>query len=116
MTHSENLKQRVRAFVAAGASKVEAARVFCLAQATVYVWLAQPQDRQRGKPGPKTGYKINRVKLAQLIKEQPDLLQREMGQIMGASRNGISHMLKVMAVTRKKNAALRPCLHAQSGP
>jgi transposase len=102
MAYSEDLKQRVLAFVTAGASKVEAARVFCLARATVYVWLGQPPDHQRGKPGPKTGHKIDRAKLAQLIEEQPDLLQREMAQIMGASRNGISRTLKVMGVTRKK--------------
>ncbi|MDR0274992.1 MAG: transposase, partial [Burkholderiaceae bacterium] len=64
MAYSEDLKQRVLAFVAAGGSKIEAARLFSLARSTLYVWLVQPANHQRGKPGPKTGHKIDRAKLA----------------------------------------------------
>jgi transposase len=109
MAYSEDLKQRELTYVAAGGNKRQAARVFCIARATIYIWLAQPPGHQRGKPGPKAGYKIDRAKLAELIAQRPDLLQREMAQIMGASRNGISHALKVMGVTRKKRCVtLRP--------
>jgi transposase len=75
------LKERVLAYVAAGGSKSQAARLFSVMRSTVYVWLSQPPNHQRGKPGPKTGHKIDRNKLAALLQEQPDLLQREMAQI-----------------------------------
>jgi transposase len=103
MAYSDDLKQRVLAFVATGASKRHAARVFSVARATVYIWLEQPADHQSGKPGPKTGYKIDRTELARLVEQQPDLLLREMAQIMGGvSVNGISCALKAMGITRKK--------------
>ncbi|MDR0275221.1 MAG: transposase, partial [Burkholderiaceae bacterium] len=44
MAYSADLKQRVLAFVAAGGSKIEAARLFSLARSTLYVWLGQPVD------------------------------------------------------------------------
>jgi transposase len=117
MAYSEDLKRRVLAFVAAGGSKCQAARVFSLGRATIYIWLGQPPDHQRGKPGPKSGHKIDRAKLARLIQQQPDLLLREMAQLMGdVSINGISCALKAMGVTRKKNVALRPGLRARGRP
>jgi transposase-like protein len=54
MAYSEDLKQRVLAFVATAGSKVEAAKLFSLARSTLHVWLGQPPDHQRHKPGPKT--------------------------------------------------------------
>ncbi|MDR2188198.1 MAG: transposase [Azonexus sp.] len=104
MAYSENLKRRVLAYVAAGGGKLETSRLFSVARSTVYVWLGEP-DHQRGKPGPKTGYKIDRDRLAALIAEQPDLLQREMARMMGVSCNGISQALKAMGVSRKKRCA-----------
>ncbi|MDR0275961.1 MAG: transposase [Burkholderiaceae bacterium] len=98
MAYSTDLKQRVLAYIAGGASKVEAARVFAVSRAIVYLWLHQRPDHQRGKPGPKTGHKIDRARLAQLIKEQPDLLQREMAQIMEVSPTGIWHTLQAMKI------------------
>jgi transposase len=69
MAYSEDLKRRVLAFVAAGASKRQVARIFSLGRATIYIWLGQPPDHQRGKPGPKSGHKIERAKLARFIQE-----------------------------------------------
>jgi transposase-like protein len=104
MAYSEDLKQRVLAYIAAGGSKVEAARVFSVARATLYLWLGQPADHHRRKPGPKTGYKIDRAKLAQLVAERPDILLRELAQIMGVSTTGIHHALKAAKINRKKSA------------
>jgi transposase len=102
MAYSEDLKQRVLAYIAAGGSKVEAAKVFSVARATLYLWLQQPPGHQRRKPGPKAGHKIDRVKLAQLIDERPGLLQRELAQIMGVSVTGIWHALRAIKAPRKK--------------
>jgi putative transposase len=113
MAYSEDLKQRVLAYIATGGSKSQAARLFSVMRSTVYVWLGQPPDHQKGKPGPKTGHKIDRNKLAELIQEQPDLLQREMAQIMGVSANGISRALMVIGITHKKNTTVRASVHAK---
>jgi transposase-like protein len=111
MAYSEDLKRRVLAYVAQGGNKAQAARLFSLARSTLYAWLGQPANHQRRKPGPKAGHKIDRDKLTALIEEQPDLLQREMAQIMGVGPKSISHALKAMRITRKKNAALRTSVH-----
>ncbi|MDR0479269.1 MAG: transposase [Burkholderiaceae bacterium] len=117
MAYSEDLKQKVLAFVSAGGSKSEAARVFSLARATIYIWLGQRPDHQRGKPGPKSSHKIDRAKLARLIQEQPDLLQREMAQIMGGvSINGISCALRAMGIRRQKKYRAMHKPLSQSAP
>jgi transposase len=67
MAYSEELKRPALDHVAAGSNKRETARVFSLAPATVYVWLAHSPDHQRGKPGPKAGHKIDRDKFAQIV-------------------------------------------------
>jgi transposase len=113
MAYSEDLKQRVLAYIQAGASKIEASKVFCVSRATIYIWLGQPADHQRRKPGPKAGIgrKIDRAKLAELIQEHPDLLQRDMAQIMGVSTSGIAHALNALKITHKKKSVLRPGFH-----
>ncbi|HON31035.1 MAG TPA: IS630 transposase-related protein [Ottowia sp.] len=112
MAYSEDLKKRVLAFVTAGGSKAEASRRFSVARCTVFVWVGQPADHQRRKPGPKTGHKIDRQRLSQIIEQQPDLLQREIAQMLGVSPNGISRALMAMNISRKKNAAVPAGLHA----
>jgi transposase len=113
MAYSEDLKRRVLAYIACGGSKVDAAKVFSVARATLYVWLGQPADHRRGKPGPKTGYKIDRAKLAELVLKRPDLMQREMADIMGVSTTGIHHALKALKITRKKNTALQRSFYSR---
>jgi hypothetical protein len=54
---------------------------------------------------PETAHKIDRAKLTQLIKQQSNLLQREMAQIMGVSATDIWHALKVMKIICKKRYA-----------
>jgi transposase-like protein len=111
MAYSNDLKQRVLEFVAAGGGKSEAARRFSVARSTVFVWLDEPEDHVPGKPGPKTGRKIDRDKLRQAVQEQPDLMLKELARRFDASINGISCSLKAMGMSRKKNAVLRPSLH-----
>jgi transposase len=111
MAYSNDLKQRVLEYVGAGGGKSEAARRFSVARSTVFVWLGEPEDHVPGKPGPKTGRKIDREKLRQAVQEQPDLMLKELAKRFDASINGISCSLKAMGMSRKKNAVLRPSLH-----
>ena len=78
---------------------------------TIFVWLGQGDEHQRGKPGPRTSRKFSRDQLAHLIAKQPDALLKELAQALGVqSINTISHALKLMGISRKKNAAIRPSL------
>ena len=113
MAYSEDLKQRVLAYIAAGASKVEAARLFSLGRATIYIWLGQPPDHQRRKPGPKPGHKIDHAKLAQLIEAQPGLPRRELARLMGVSVKGISRALLSLKRAGKKNTVLPTRIRAR---
>ena len=108
MAYSEDLRKRVLRFVQQGGSKAEAARRYEVHLRTVFVWLAQGDSHQRGKPGPRTSRKFSRDKLAKLVAKQPDALLKELAQALGVqSINTISHALKQMGISRKKNTAVR---------
>ena len=111
MAYSRDLKRRVLDFVAQGGSKAQAARRFQINTCTVFVWLGQPADHRPGKPGPKTGHKIDRDRLRQLVQTQPDLMLKELAAKLGVSINGVSRCLMVLGISRKKNAALRQRVH-----
>jgi transposase-like protein len=111
MAYSNDLKQRVLDFVAAGGGKSEAARRFSVARSTVFVWIDEPADHVPGRPGPKAGHKIDRQQLRQAVQAQPDLMLKELAQRFDASVNGISRSLMAMGLSRKKNAVLRSSLH-----
>ena len=109
MAYSEDLRKRVLRFVQQGGSKAEAARRYEVHLRTVFVWLAQGDQHQRGKPGPSTSRKFSRDKLARLLAKHPDALLKELAQALDVqSINTISHALKQMGISRKKNAAVRP--------
>jgi len=114
MAYSDDLKQRVLAFVAAGGSKAEAAQLFSVARSTVFVWLAQPPGHRRGKPGPKGGRTIDRAQLARLIEAQPGLSQRALAQRLGVSANGIGRALMAMRATSGRTVRKRPAPSARS--
>lgn len=114
MAYSDDLKQRVLAFVAAGGSKAEAAQRFSVARSTVFVWLAQPPGHRRGKPGPKGGRTIDRAQLARLIEAQPGLSQRALAQRLGVSANGISRALMAMRATSGRTGRKRPSTSTRS--
>ena len=102
MRYSQDLKQRVLQFIAAGGSKVEASRHFDVHRSTVFVWVKQPEDHQFKKPGPTGSYKLDRQALRQLIETQPELRLKEMAEKLGVSINTIRHALKQMGIVRKK--------------
>lgn len=114
MAYSEDLRKRVLSFVARGGSKAEAARCFEVHLRTVFLWLGQGAEHQRGKPGPTTSRKFSRDELATMVKRQPDLLLKELAAHFGVSLNTIRHALIQMGFSRKKNAAVRPGLRSQA--
>lgn len=108
MAYSADLKERVKAFVAAGGSKADAAVLFGIARCTVFVWLAQPADHVPGKPGPKGARKVDRLALRQAIEAQPDILLSELAQAFGVGISTVHSNVQALGLVRKKNAALQP--------
>ena len=102
MAYSKDLRTRVLDFIKAGGKKVQAASHFNVCRATVFNWLAQPDDHQPHRPGPKSSYKFDRQQLREEIQQQPDRLLKELAASRGVSVNTISHALKKMGITRKK--------------
>ena len=111
MTYSTDLRARVLDFVASGGSKTQAAKRFSVHRSTVHEWLKQPEDHKAGKPGPKGSRKFDREDLRRLVQAQPDLLIREMAQILGVSNGAVGHALRCMKLGRKKNTVLRSGIH-----
>jgi transposase len=108
MAYSNDLRKRVLRFIAQGGTKAEAAERFEIGIRTVFTWQAQGVDYQRVKPGPRGSRKFNRDDLAELIRQNPDALLKELAPKLGVkSINTISHALKCMGISRKKNTTIR---------
>jgi transposase len=116
MSYSHDLRERVLQCIKQGGKKIEAARRYGIHINTVYAWLAQPDDHQAKKPGSKDSRKFKQADLAQAIKEQPDLMLKELAQRFGVSVSDISATLRKMGISRKKNAAVRASIHQQKQP
>jgi putative transposase len=113
MAYSKDLRKRVLDYVERGGSKIEAAQLFQINVRTIFMWLRQGRDYQRGKPGPRTSHKFKREELARLVAKQPDALLKELAAQLGVrSINTVSHALIKMGISRKKNAAVHPSFRA----
>ena len=105
MTYSEDLRERVLAFVQDGGSKSEASRRFNVSRWCVYDWmtresLAPSQDRKRFYR------KITPNALKAHVDCFPDAYQHERALHFGVSTKTISRRLHAMGITRKKNASV----------
>jgi hypothetical protein len=65
-------------FVADRGGKSQAARRFSVDRGTCFVWLGEPANDVPGKPGPKTGRKIDRELLCQAVQALSDLMLEEL--------------------------------------
>lgn len=105
MSYSVDLRERVVAFVANGASKCEATRRFGVSRWCVYNWLSR-ECLQAQKMGPKAPWKLNLEALKAHIEEHPDAYLRERAVVLGVSDFAIRCGLKRLGIHRKKNAAV----------
>jgi len=100
MAYSEDLRQRVRYYVAHGGSKVDASRRFGVSRTTIYSWLTDLSPRKKpGRTGPD---KLNEQALLNDVRAYPDKLLRERAEEFGMSINGIWSALKRLGI--KKNS------------
>jgi transposase len=89
MAYSKDLRKRVLDFVAAGASKTEAAERFGVSRMIVFVWCRTPEKASASKPGPKGCWKVDLMVLKQKVEERPTAYQQELARGLGVSRSSI---------------------------
>ena len=102
MAYSEDLRQRVRQYVANGGSKAEASRLFDVSRTVIYRWLTN--DNPRKKPGRTKPDKLDEQALLEDVRHYPDKLLRERAADFSMSINGIWVALKRLGI--KKNAEI----------
>ena len=103
VTYSEDLRERVVAFVEAGGSKSEAARRFKVSRWCVYNWMAR--ESLTPCPQGRSGFwKLDPEALKAHVQAFPDAYQRERASHFGVSDKTISRRLEGLGISRKKNA------------
>lgn len=107
MRCSSDLRKRVVSFVRAGGSKREAALRYGVGEASVYRWLSSEDATAYSKPGPRGPHKINLEDLARNVREHDDWTYAERADHFGVSDFCISHNLRRLRVSRKKNDAVQ---------
>lgn len=106
MRYSRDLRKRVLDFIDAGGSKVEAARRFGVARASIYKWLNAPDPLAYQRPGPRGPNRLDLGVLKSHVAEHPDETLRERASHFGVSTFCIWHGLKRLGCTRKKHTRL----------
>lgn len=107
MRCSSDIRSRVLDFVEKGGGKAEAARRFQVSLRSVFYWIKQGRDYVHDKPGPRGSRKLDRDQLVVLVENNPDMMLKELAEVLGVSVNAVFHSLKVLGYTRKKNGALQ---------
>lgn len=106
MSYSEDLRERVIGFVRNGGGKTEAARLFSVSRAIVYIWLGMESQKPL-KTGPKGPHKLDLERLKQLVAERPDAYLDELAVELNVSDFAVAYGLKRLKISRKKNHAIR---------
>jgi transposase len=107
MSYSKDIRRLVVKHVGSGGSKSEAARLYGVSRATVYLWLGLGTKRLKGtKPGPKRNRKVDEQRLLAAIRLRPDMRLAELGREFNVHESTISYALKRLNVTRKKNVPI----------
>ena len=104
---SMDLRERVVAFVKAGAGKVEAARRFKISRRSVYRYLdADANGRLEPKESWGKWRKLDPEKLSGHVRDNPDATLAEMQEVFKVSHNAIWVRLGQLGITLKKSHSL----------
>ena len=101
MRCSEDLRQRVRLYVANGGTKAGASALFRVSRQSVYTWLKD--DRPARKPGRVKPDKLDERALKAHIEAYPDAILRERAAHFGMSINGIWLGMRRLGYRKKKS-------------
>ena len=105
MAYSEDLRQRVRQYVANGGSKVEASRLFDVSRTAIYRWLNNNSPGK--KPGRTKPDKLDEQALLEDVRRYSDKLLRERAKDFSMSINGIWVALKRLGIKKTLKYAER---------
>ena len=108
MSHSIDIRKRVIEYIEDGGLVSRAAKRYEVGKSTIYKWLKKGEEwKEIGKPGPKKNLKVSEELLEERIKEQPDIMQKELALEFKVDRSTICKALKRMKISRKKNVDVR---------
>lgn len=108
--YSEDLRERVIAFIDEGGSKANACRIFKIGHNTIYLWIRQRQSRGTIKPKLRGKYKarlLDDAKLSEHVKNHPDATLVEMAKVFSVSHVAIWKALRRLKITHKKKPAVQ---------
>jgi transposase len=102
---SMDLRERMVAFVKAGAGKQQTADHFDISRSTVYRYLAaDAKGRLEPKKSWGTWRKLDPDKLERHVKADPDATLAEMGKVFSVSIHAVWKRLGQLGITLKKKA------------
>ena len=107
--YSQDLRERVIAFIEEGGKKLEASRLFKVSRPAIDRWLSWKKDTGTLKTpplAPRRWRKIDPIALQAYIDSYPDESLENYAQHFQASPTGIWRALKRLKMTRKKDNAL----------
>jgi putative transposase len=107
MYYSEDLRTKALNLLSQGKSKVAVSHLLGISRRVLYNWLKQQKDLGHLKPKKRVekAYKIDEEALNLLIKENPDMYQKDIGKKLNVSQSGICRAFKKLGITRKKKTS-----------
>lgn len=119
--YSQDLRDRVLAACDRGMPSKEVAEVFQVSRS--WVRCVKQRRREYGETGPrKMGgpgpVKLDRARLAELVREHPDATLKELSELLGGdcAQSSICTALKRMKLSFKKRRSMRPSRTGRTSP
>ena len=105
MRYSEDLKEQVVKYVEEGGKVKEAEKIFGVAAMSISRWRKRKAERGEltNKERQEWPRKVDREKLKDYIKENPDKLLSEMSKKFGVSISTIHRNIQALGIVYKKN-------------
>ena len=107
MRYSSDLRKRVLDFIAAGGSKSEASRRFCVSRPTIDKWLKSSDPLSYEKPGSRGPTRLDPTALRSHVAAFPDQTLAKRADHFQVSTFCIWYGLKRINCTRKKNTGYK---------
>lgn len=118
MSYPVELRKRAVAFHESGHSLRETAQTFDVAISTIQSWRKLLRECGTLKPRPNTVRpfkKIDPERLAEILRDRPDLYLREIADVFGCCVASAYEALKRLGYTRKKKRHLRRAVAGEGG-
>ena len=104
MSYSTDLREKIVAFLEAGLSIAEAARIFGVSRPTIYNWVRKKKDlgSLKDKPPARPWRKLDPQALMLLVEKHPDWTLEEYGKHFGIKPSSMFNAFRRLKITRKK--------------